>query len=232
MLANNFFRDHGLVYQVEKIYLYHVDLREPSMKELRGMYNNTNFNDTELRNIIEGQIGSFELLFRKYYQVLCHYCMGILDDAKKTEDVVQDTFVYLWENRRKINIKTSLKSYLYQSVRHGALKVIRSRALEQRHLPYLTEFIKYLERSEFSEDELDRLREVEQAIDELPPSCKNVFLMSVVDRKSYKEIAGELGISLNTVKTQVSKAYRLIRGKVRDRKSLFLFIWLRVIRSW
>ena len=54
MLANNFFRDHGLVYQVEKIYLYHVDLREPSMKELRGMYNNTNFNDTELRNIIEG----------------------------------------------------------------------------------------------------------------------------------------------------------------------------------
>ena len=171
MLANNFFRDHGLVYQVEKIYLYHVDLREPSMKELRGMYNNTNFNDTELRNIIEGQIGSFELLFRKYYQVLCHYCMGILDDAKKTEDVVQDTFVYLWENRQKINIKTSLKSYLYQSVRHGALKVIRSRALEQRHLPYLTEFIKYLERSEFSEDELDRLREVEQAIDELPPSC-------------------------------------------------------------
>ena len=99
MLANNFFRDHGLVYQVEKIYLYHVDLREPSMKELRGMYNNTNFNDTELRNIIEGQIGSFELLFRKYYQVLCHYCMGILDDAKKTEDVVQDTFVYLWENK-------------------------------------------------------------------------------------------------------------------------------------
>ena len=225
MLANNFFRDHGLVYQVEKIYLYHVDLREPSMKELRGMYNNTNFNDTELRNIIEGQIGSFELLFRKYYQVLCHYCMGILDDAKKTEDVVQDTFVYLWENRQKINIKTSLKSYLYQSVRHGALKVIRSRALEQRHLPYLTEFIKYL-------DELDRLREVEQAIDELPPSCKNVFLMRVVDRKSYKEITRELGISLNTVKTQVSKAYRLIRGKVRDRKSLFLFIWLRVIRSW
>ena len=69
----------------------------------------------------------------------------------------------------------------------------------------MTEFIEYLERSEFSEDELDGLREVEQAIDELPPSCKNVFLMSVVDRKSYKEIAGELGISLNTVKIRVSK---------------------------
>jgi len=216
MLANNFFRDHGLVYQVEKIYLYHVDLREPSMKELRGMYNNTNFNDTELRNIIEGQIGSFELLFRKYYQVLCHYCMGILDDAKKTEDVVQDTFVYLWENRQKINIKTSLKSYLYQSVRHGALKVIRSRALEQRHLPYLTEFIKYLERSEFSEDELDRLREVEQAIDELPPSCKNVFLMRVVDRKSYKEITRELGISLNTVKTHKARARQQLKTKLQD----------------
>ena len=50
-----------------------------------------------------------------------------------------------------------------------------------------------------------KITKSQQAIDELPPSCKNVFLMSVVDRKSYKEIAGELGISLNTVKIRVSK---------------------------
>lgn len=80
------------------------------------MCNHTNPDDPELKAIKEGYTKSFELLFRKYYQGLCNYCMGILGDAEKTEDVVQDAFVYLWENRRRINIKTSLKSYLYQSV--------------------------------------------------------------------------------------------------------------------
>ena len=190
------------------------------------MCNHTNPDDPELKAIKEGYTKSFELLFRKYYQGLCNYCMGILGDAEKTEDVVQDAFVYLWENRRRINIKTSLKSYLYQSVRHGALKVIRSQPLEQRHISRLTEFIEYLEQSEFSEEELSGLQKVEQAIEELPSQCKSVFLMSLVDEKSYKQIADELGISLNTVKTHISKAYRLIREKAQNYKNISLLIWL------
>ena len=190
------------------------------------MCNHTNPDDPELKAIKEGYTKSFELLFRKYYQGLCNYCMGILGDAEKTEDVVQDAFVYLWENRRRINIKTSLKSYLYQSVRHGALKVIRSQTLEQRHISRLTEFIEYLEQSEFSEEELSGLQKVEQAIEELPSQCKSVFLMSLVDEKSYKQIADELVISLNTVKTHISKAYRLIREKAQNYKNISLLIWL------
>lgn len=93
-------------------------------------------------------------------------------------------------------------------------------------MPRLTEFIEYLEKSEFSEDELIKLQKIEQAIDELPSQCKNVFLMSFMDQKSYKQISDELGVSLNTVKTHVSKAYRIIREKVQDIKNLSLFIWL------
>ena len=190
------------------------------------MHGNTNLDNTILKAIKEGDANSFEILFHKYYQELCNYSMGILGDAEKAEDVVQDAFVYLWENRQKINITISLKSYLYQSVRNGALKIIRTLALEQRHMPRLTEFIEYLEKSEFSEDELIKLQKIEQAIDELPLQCKNVFLMSFMDQKSYKQISDELGVSLNTVKTHVSKAYRIIREKVQDIKNLSLFIWL------
>ena len=190
------------------------------------MHGNTDLDNTILKAIKEGDANSFEILFHKYYQELCNYSMGILGDAEKAEDVVQDAFVYLWENRQKINITISLKSYLYQSVRNGALKIIRTQALEQHHMPRLTEFIEYLEKSEFSEDELIKLQKIEQAIDELPSQCKNVFLMSFMDQKSYKQISDELGVSLNTVKTHVSKAYRIIREKVQDIKNLSLFIWL------
>ena len=190
------------------------------------MHGNTDLDYTILKAIVEGDSNSFEILFRKYYQELCNYSMGILGDAEKAEDVVQDAFVYLWENRQRINITTSLKSYLYQSVRNGALKIIRTQVLEQRHMPRLTEFIEYLEKSEFSEDELAKLQKIEPAIDELPSQCKSVFLMSFMDKKSYKQIADELEISLNTVKTHVSKAYRIIREKTQNFKNLSLFIWL------
>lgn len=106
------------------------------------------------------------------------------------------------------------------------MKVIRSQTLEQRHISRLTEFIEYLEQSEFSEEELSGLQKVEQAIEELPSQCKSVFLMSLVDEKSYKQIADELGISLNTVKTHISKAYRLIREKAQNYKNISLLIWL------
>lgn len=190
------------------------------------MNENTDIDSTILKAIIKGDSNSFEILFRKYYQELCNYGMGILGNAENAEDVVQDVFVYLWENRQRINITTSLKSYLYQSVRNGALKIIRTHALEQRHTSRLTEYMEYLEKSRFSEDELDKLQKIEQAIDELPPQCKKVFLMNLMDNKSYKQIADELEISLNTVKTHVSKAYRIIREKTRNFKNLSLLIWL------
>ena len=168
----------------------------------------------------------FEIEAKRMRPALLRMAIRYLEDSDEAEDVVQDAFVYLWENRRRINIKTSLKSYLYQSVRHGALKVIRSQTLEQRHISRLTEFIEYLEQSEFSEEELSGLQKVEQAIEELPSQCKSVFLMSLVDEKSYKQIADELGISLNTVKTHISKAYRLIREKAQNYKNISLLIWL------
>ena len=180
------------------------------------MHDDANLDGAELKAILEGHSKSFEILFRKYYQELCGYCMGILGDSEKAEDVVQDAFVYLWENRRKINIKVSLKSYLYQSTRNGALKVLRSQALEQRHAPHLTEFIEYLEQSEFSEDELAGLDRVERAIEELPSQCKTVFLMSLVDGKSYQQIGDELGISLNTVKTHKARARQQLKTKLQD----------------
>ena len=143
----------------------------------------------------------FEKLFKNYYTPLRNYCQGIVMNKQASEDIVQDAFVYLWNNRKTLDIKTTIQTYLYSTVRHG----------ERTHLPRLAEFIIYLQESEYSEEELIKLEEAKKILQELPEQCRIVFVMNCMDGKKYKDIAEELNISVNTVKTHLSKAYRKFR---------------------
>ena len=174
--------------------------------------------------ILEGDTVAFEELFKRNYQNLCNYCQGIVTEHDKAEDIVQDVFVYLWNNRSSIDIKVSLKHYLYSSVRHRALKVLKRQLMEQRHSPLLTEFIENLQNSEYSDEEVIEIEQMKKALASLPQQCRNVFLMSCVDEKTYKQIAEELNISVNTVKTHITKAYRIIRGNFRNTNQILMFI--------
>lgn len=184
----------------------------------------TNPDDINSKAILEGDTVAFEELFKRNYQSLCNYCQGIVTEHDKAEDIVQDVFVYLWNNRSSIDIKVSLKHYLYSSVRHGALKVLKRQLMEQRHSPLLTEFIENLQHSEYSEEEVVEIEQMKKALASLPQQCRNVFLMSCVDEKPYKQIAEELNISVNTVKTHITKAYRIIRGNFQNTSQILMFI--------
>ena len=173
---------------------------------------------------IEGDTRSFEQLFRKYYNPLYNYCVGIVAESEAGEDIVQDAFLYLWNNRDTINIKVSVKAYLYSSVRHGALQYLRKQLKERAHSPQLTEFVIYLQESEYSEEELADLEKAKALLLELPEQCRNVFLMNCLDGKKYKQIADELNISVNTVKTHLSKAYRIFREKLQSKNAILLLI--------
>ena len=71
--------------------------------------------------IFKGNTRAFEQLFKNYYAPLRGYCQGIVIDKQISEDIVQDAFVYLWNNRKTLEIKTTIQTYLYSTVRHGAL---------------------------------------------------------------------------------------------------------------
>ena len=133
----------------------------------------------------------FEKLFKNYYTPLRNYCQGIV--------------------MNKLDIKTTIQTYLYSTVRHGALHYLKKQMLERTHLPRLAEFIIYLQESEYSEEELIKLEEAKKILQELPEQCRIVFVMNCMDGKKYKDIAEELNISVNTVKTHLSKAYRKFR---------------------
>ena len=155
---------------------------------------------------------AFEKLFQKDYDPLCRYA--------------QDMFIHFWENRIKLQVKDSLRAYFYTCIRHRALKNLQKQAIVRKHNPKLTEFIEYLLHSEYSVEEEQEIERIKAIMQELPPQCLKVFMLSAIEEKKYTEIADELSISVNTVKTHISKAYRLIRGQLHSEESLILWYWL------
>ena len=168
------------------------------------------------RNLSLHQDGQehFERLFRAYYDPLCHYSYAILGDFSEAEDVVQDLFTYLWKNKEEVKFEREAKAYLYSSVRYRALNVLKHKVVMRRNNPLLLQFIQNIQQEGYSEEEELKIEKINEVLNTLPPQCKTVFTMSCLDGKKYKEIAQELGISVNTVKFHITKAYREIREKV------------------
>lgn len=167
-------------------------------------------------SVKEGNQRAFELLFRTFYGSLCDYAFMILGEQEGAEDVVQDLFTYIWTNRSRITVQESVKSYLFTSVRFRALNVLKHQVMERKHGATLAEFVEDLMRSGYSEEEMERVEKIKQVLETLPPQCRTVFTLNCLEGKKYKEIADELGISVNTVKSHVMKAYRDIRARVGE----------------
>lgn len=177
--------------------------------------------------IKNGDQGAFEQVFRMFYMPLCDYAVMILGDQAEAEDVVQDLFTYLWKSRQEVRVQESVKSYLFTSVRFRALNVLKHKMIERKHGASLMAFIEDLQNSDYSEEEMQRVEQIKEVLQTLPAQCRTVFTMSCLDGKKYKEIADELGISVNTVKSHVMKAYRDIRARVGgEHTSVLLFIAL------
>ena len=167
---------------------------------------------------------AFEKLFRKYYGQLCTYAIGVLGDNEQAEDVVQEVFIYFWEHRKELDVKNSLRAYLFTAVRHRAVKALQKKVMKQKHNSRLTEFVEYLLSTDYTVEEEKAILKVKEIMQSLPEQCLKVFMMSRLEEKKYTEIAQELGISVNTVKTHIAKAYRVIRQGIHDDRYLLLYL--------
>lgn len=152
-----------------------------------------------------------QALFDRYYRPLCVYGFKFLNDLYLAEDIVQDVFVRFWEHKKYTDIKGSLKSYLFISVRNRSLNHLsNNKTIKTEYIEHLKEEFLF---EEFDEDELEEKKETLYAeIAQLPPQSQRVLKMIVFEQKKYKEVSDELGISLNTVKTHFSRALRQLRG--------------------
>ncbi len=178
--------------------------------------------------VSRGEESAFRYLFDTYYQSLVTYAFRYLRDLDASRNVVQDVFVMLYDKREEINIHTSLKAHLYQSVRNRALNAIKRDKMQREHHNRMWE-----DQDEHLENEdYGALRELEGRIvvvvEKLPEQCKKIFRMSRQEGISNAEIAGQLSISKRTVETQISKALKKIREDLVKHgylPALFLFFW-------
>ncbi|MDE7081884.1 MAG: RNA polymerase sigma-70 factor [Muribaculaceae bacterium] len=161
-------------------------------------------------------IKEFEQFFRRLYLPLGMYALRIVDDADIAEDMVQDAFIKVWRQLDSGRDISNFRAFMYKCVRNECLTYLSSQRgkLGEEFIP------------EVDEEEIDtsfRDARIWKAIDELPEKCREIFLMSKRDGYSNDEIADELGISVKTVKNQMTKAFSRLREALSDgHKPFFL----------
>ena len=159
---------------------------------------------------------AFRRLFDRYYMSLCIYSVQLTDTFDLSEDLVQNVLLRFWEKRIFKEISTSLRSYLYTAVRNEALQYLRREQLLSTE--QLTGVEVDIPEDEYNETELMELKaRLKSALDKLPAQEYQAVKSVILENRKYKEAAEHLGISVNTLKTHLSRALKSLRkqGNIR-----------------
>lgn len=171
-----------------------------------------------------GDANSFEKLFNHYCQRLINFARKYVIDKQIAENVVQDVFIKVWNNRENLDQSRMIKSYLFTAVKNDSLKHLRHLEIENKITEANPSYIRNEERPDKKLDEKEAALRVEQAINELPEKCREIFTMNRFDNLKYFEIADILNISVKTVETQMGRALKKLRERLKPFITTILFI--------
>lgn len=165
----------------------------------------------------------YESLFCTYYPQLIRFANRYIHDVQECEDIVQNLFIYFWENTERINLNISLRNYFFQSVKNRCLNHLRDHQIRDRHnILYIEALMDQVDHEEFYNPEI--FIQIKEAIAALPPQMAEIFQLKYVECKRISEIAHQNGVSENTVKTQLLRAKNKMRKILLKTTSIkFLF---------
>ena len=165
----------------------------------------------------------FEALFYEYYPHLTRYAEGFLFDKQTCEDIVQNLFIYFWENTHRIEIQLSLKSYFFQSVKNRCLNYLRDIHVQDKHkILYLEAMLNEEDSPGWVDPEI--LKKVQDALTQLPAQMGELFKQKYLFGRKYHEIAEINQISENTVKTQLKRAREKMRKILLETSAMKFFL--------
>ncbi len=166
---------------------------------------------------------NFRIFFDQHYQRLCSYAFSFLKDEESCEDIVQDIFIKIWENRQDLIGSDQLKFYMFSAVRNNCLtKIQKNKKYREIEMDPDMETGEIINKPDPEEAIAEPGVLIAKALDLLPPKCREIFLLSRISNLSYKQIADNLELSVKTVENQMSKALKILRIFARENKIYFL----------
>ncbi|MFV0592481.1 MAG: RNA polymerase sigma-70 factor [Draconibacterium sp.] len=184
---------------------------------------------------IDGEKIAFESMFKAYFPRLKRYCIGMVQDNDVADDLVQDSFLKLWEKRYDVHNESSFKALLYTIVRNNALNYLKRNKLHTefleafRYNSYSQElFIRsFLDEKEQKEEEAFFNAELKRLLGTLPEKCREAFLLSRFEGLSNKEVAKAMEVSVKTVEKHLAKARSILRKSLLNSGVTFvLIVWM------
>lgn len=181
-----------------------------------AQYIDINDNKQIVSALNEGHESVFDAVYRHYFKKLCAFCSQYIPDLEETEEIVQETMVWLWENRLTLKAELTLKSLLFTIVKNKALNrishyEIKQKVHEEIHQKYESTF----ENPDFyDQDELFRM--YRQTLEKMPKDIRETFLMNRDRSLTHKEIAATLNVSPQTVNYRIGQALKMLRQALKD----------------
>lgn len=170
-----------------------------------------------VRDINGGCTKSFEAVYKCYYPQLFNFLRRYIRSESVIEDIIQQVFYKVWQNREQIEPRGTLKAYLYSAVRNQAFKHLDKENRNGGPTQELTENCAVSSKNPENKVMLQELHEAYQAaVDQLPDKRKNIFLMHRQDNLTYKEIADVLNISIRTVETQMRRSLKFLATRLSN----------------
>jgi RNA polymerase sigma-70 factor, ECF subfamily len=177
--------------------------------------------NTNISSLQKGEKSAFEEIYNDFFGVIYNLSFQYLKDEKISEEIVQDTFLKLWEIRATINEEFNIRNFLYTITKNNCLNYLRNQKIILRHQAN----IKYLE-MQFNYEALNKLgsyvefeelrTKIDRAIAALPEDLRETFLLSRFDELPYKGIAEKQAISVKTVEARMTKSLKILRHELRE----------------
>lgn len=179
----------------------------------------TKISKSMVRSVFDSKM--FEKLFHLHFVDLMGFVNSYVKDEEVAKDIVHDVFLVLWNNRKRLDFSYSMKSYLFTLSRNYALNYLKHLRVVASNEREMTAFI------ESTNDELEqrekRLFRLHEKLLLLPQKQQEILKKCFIEGKGYKDVAEEFGISLNTVKTHLSRALKFLREEMHDEVVLLFF---------
>jgi RNA polymerase sigma-70 factor (family 1) len=182
---------------------------------------------TLLQELQQGNESAFTNLYHQHSKTLYRKILRMVNDEETAKELLQDLFMKLWENRAKVDVSKSFRSYLYTIAVNLVYDYFRKATKQKELETYLLAMaVDYFTDSEEENISAENIKLINEVIDQLSPQRKKIFMLCKIDGKSYEEVSKELNISKSTIHDHMVKANRVIRDHLKHNPESAIYLMI------